>query len=178
MLYKFKDWLESQSPEVLEKMAEAEQDSLVNKVIDRIMPLLEKQAEYTVYLLTKIAEGEEEVKENKEEVPEEVGLPAQPASGSKDNLANNPPTKAPSGLQVNDVKAAIEEAIAQGQASKISSLAKAIASSYPDLITEVIKIIKIELQDACMKQMLEIDEATKISDELNSLIEDGQKEGE
>lgn len=175
MLFSFKEWLESKDASVLEKMAEAEQDSLVNKVIDRIMPLLEKQAEYTVYLLTKKAEEAEEGGEGNEEV-QPVGLPAQPASGSKDNLANDPPSKAPAGLQVNDVKAAVEEAIINEQSSKIPALVKAVASNYPDLIAEVVKIIKIELQDACMKKMLTPEDAAKVSDELNNLLESGEGE--
>ena len=169
----FQEWLDATSPEVLEKLAEIEQDRLVLKVIDQLIPIMEKQAEYTAYLImNKFAEEQEQVEQ---EQIQEQGLPIKPASGAKDNIENDPVTKSPPGLPINEIIKAIEEAIQVGQPDKIVALVKAIASKFPEAIDDVIKIVKVELQDAGMKRFISLDDAAKIAQELNVLAEGDQK---
>lgn len=173
---KFAEWLEATSPEVLEKLAEAEQD----RFFEKLMPLLEKQAEYTVYLIKKAAEEmEQEIpsQQQQQATQEEVTeLPKKPETSGKDNIDVDPVTKSEPGIKVNDITLAVQEAIAQGQLDKITTFVKAIMSNYPDAVDDVIKIVKVELQDAGMKQIISVEDAVKVSDALNLLLEGGSAE--
>ena len=142
--------------------------------------------------LEKKAEGEEAPKEGepkqesvKEEKEEEVpmnpdGTPMVPvtesSTGGQTNKAmdDNRPS---SSIKVNDIKAAVQEALVAGSGEKILSFVKALASQQPEAINEVVKIIKVELHSSFMNKQIDEESALKISDGLNALL-DGGKEDE
>lgn len=176
---KFAEWLAATSPETLEKLAEAEQDRLIEK----LFPLMEKQAEYIVHLIKLAAEDivQEEAttlppKEEVAQVEGELPPTNKPITGTKDNIDVDPVTKSEPGIQVNDIIAAVQEAIEKGQLEKITAFVKAVASHYPEAMDDIIKIVKVELQDAGMKQLITIEDVAKIAEELNAIVEGGQAE--
>ena len=177
---KFAEWLAATSPETLEKLAEAEQDRLIEK----LFPLMEKQAEYIVHLI-KLAAEEAVKEEDRTEVPiqeegkvvqEELLPPKKPITGTKDNIDVDPVTKSDPGIQVNDIIAAVQEAIEKGQLDKITTFVKAVASHYPEATDDIIKIVKVELQDAGMKQLISLEDVGKVAEGLNMIVEGGQAE--
>jgi hypothetical protein len=186
----FKDFLETTDPAMFDKLAEEAQVDLITK----LTPLFDKCAEYTADLiLRKIAETvenqatvekeeekvgnkeeqkenkEEEVKEDKEAVNEEEVIPTDPATANKSNEIMDP-SLTPGGLKAQDVKDAVDEAIAVGQADQILPFCKALAEQYPEAFQEVVKMVKIELHDGVMKKLIEPDAAISITDQLNAML--------
>jgi len=173
---KFIDFIRHTKPGLLEKVAGAEQDALVD--------LLEKQAQYTVHLLLeKLAEGEEAQEEAQEAEAEQgpinpdgspvVGSSQTPHTGGQENamMDDNRPS---SSIKVNDIKNAVEEALAAGAGEKIVGFVQALASQQPEAINEVIKIIKVQLHSAFMNKQIDEESAVKVSDGLNALLDGGK----
>jgi hypothetical protein len=161
---KFIQFVKQSNPDFLEKMAGIEQDTLVD--------LLEKQAEYTVHLLL------EKLAEETQEVPggSPTADPSQtPITGGQENVLmdDNRPSNS---IKVNDIKAAVQEAITAGAGEKIIAFVKALAQQNPEAVNEVVKIIKVELHSAFMNKQIDEESAVKISDGLNEILDGGKNE--
>lgn len=169
-----KTFIETTDPEVLQKFAEESQDELVNKIIDKLFPIMEKQANYTAYLiLEKLAEEVDEVKVDGETAAKqnvETSEVTTETTGGKDNSTVQDGNNNPGGLRAQDVKDAIAEAIEVGQSDKILPFIKQLAQQYPDTFKEVVKMVKVELQDGIMKKLIEPEKAVEISDQINAMI--------
>lgn len=160
-----KGFIEATSPEVLEKLAEDAQDELLNKLEARLMPLLEKTAQYTAYILKcageELQEGEQVI-----EVPSIVN---KPETGNKDNQEvvnkNQDDT-----LDKNMIVESIDQAIEAGKPDAIIPFVKSLMQSRPDAVNEVVKIIKVELQDLVAKAKIDENSALEISNALNQLL--------
>lgn len=160
----FMEFMEKTAPEDLQKLAEEAENDFANKIVDLMFPLLEKQAEYTVALvMEKLAEAGA-IEQQIEETP----LPASgaPASGASDNSTVEG-TNTPSGLKLSEIQDAVQEAIASGSPDKIIPFVKAIEESRPEYITEVIKIVKVQLHDAAMKKTIDPEVAVQIAQALD-----------
>lgn len=158
-----REFFQITEPEMFEKLAGEES-------MESIYPLLEKTAQYAVYLMfEKMAE--EGLVEQAAPVEQVIATPAAaPVTGNKDNqgVVANPQS---GGLNIQQAHDAMSEAIKAGQPDKIVSFVKAVASSYPTLINEVIKAAKTELHDGIMNRFIEEEKAVEISKTLNSLVE-------
>ena len=167
----FKEFLETTSPETLQKIAEDAQNELVSKLTDALMPLFEKQAEYTMYLLKTaledVAPTEAAAVSGDEQVTPTPVLTA-PVTGAHSN-ENVEGSNTEGGLNVNQIVEAIREAVVAGQANKIVPFVKAIASSHPEAYEELVKIVKVQLQDAVMNKVLDPESSAAIAQELNNL---------
>jgi hypothetical protein len=158
-----REFFQKTEPEMFEKLAGEES-------MENIYPLLEKTAQYAVYLTFKKM-AEEGLIESQAPVEEVVASPAvAPVTGNKDNqgVVANPES---GGLNIQQAHDAMAEAIQAGQPDKIIPFVKAVASSYPTLINEVIKAAKTELHDGIMHRVIEEQKAVEISKALNSLVE-------
>jgi hypothetical protein len=168
-------FLEETEPEVLQKLAEDSQ----NELLESMLPLLEKTANYTAYLvMEKLAEildqheGAQSVEDSTappitggavtEDIPQ--------ASGSRENgnVVANPES---GGLNIQQVHDAVIEAIEAGQPDKILPFVQAVGSAYPTLVNEVIKAVKTDLHDGIMKKTIDEQKAIEISQALNSMVE-------
>lgn len=161
----FKEWVDKSNPEELQKIAENAQNELASKMVDIMFPLFEKCAEYTTHLMMqKLAEaGLVEGKEIKETPLPTPG--ANPGTSGEDN-SDVDPSGDNSGLKLDDVQNAVKDAIVNGAPDKIIPFVQAVASSRPEFLTEVIKIIKVQLHDAVMKKILDPEAAVQISQAL------------
>jgi len=179
----FMEFLEKTAPEDLQKLAEQAQDELVNKVMNSIIPLLEKQAEYTVMLIKQAMEGEEAPQEEKEE-QEAAAAQAAMEPGTKPGTTQGEDnsevvgSNTPEGLKATDIQGAVNQAIEAQQVEKVIPFVKALASAHPDALTEVSKIIKVCLHDAIMKRKVEPEKAAKVAQELDNLISGPTESGE
>ena len=160
-----KEFLEATSPEVLEKLASEAQNDLLSKLEERLLPLLEKTAQYTAYIIK--CAGEELV----EEVPAQVtpANPEKPITGSKDNLEVT--GKVPDNLlDKNMIVDSVREAVEAGKADAIIPFVKSVMESKPDAANEIVKIIKVELQDLATSEKIDDQTAVALSDQLNQLL--------
>lgn len=164
-----KKFLEEHSPEALEKMAEEAQDDFLAKLI----PILEKTSEYTAKLvIEKMAtENVIEKKEKSETLENNTETIENTNEATASNKTNEDvdPTTNPGGLKAQDVKDAVAEAIRLNHSDKIMPFVKALVQKYPELLDEIVKMIKVELHDGVMKKYIDESSALNISNELNSL---------
>lgn len=178
----FIEWMQKTSPEDLQKLAEEAQDDLVRKVMDSMIPLFEKQAQYTVHLIKLAMEDgspAEEEQEQKEPVQQEEESAEQgsdpipgaltPLSGGKDNT-DVVGSETPEGLKATEVSEAVDQAVAAGQPDKIMPFVKAVAQAHPDALNEIVKIVKVCIHDAVMKRTIDPEQAAKIAEELNAIV--------
>jgi hypothetical protein len=148
---------------------------------------LQKVAEGEVPEKEKISDAKEEGKKEGEEQEQEqvpvnpdgspiVSASQTPVTAGQENVMmdDNRPTAS---IKVNDIKAAVQEALVAGSGEKIIGFVKALAQQNPEAINEVAKIIKVELHSAFMNKLIDEESAIKISDSLNELL-DGGKENE
>lgn len=173
----FKQFLETTSPETLQKLAEDTQNELIDKFKEALMPLFEKQAEYTIYLLKQALEDVAPTEETPNPGDEQIVPVSVPSTGAHDNSAV-PGGTSEGGLDVNQLIEAIREAVVAGQASKIVQFVKAIASAHPEAYEEVVKIVKVQLQDAVANTIVPAEEAAAIVQELNNLTSTQTKTGD
>lgn len=176
----FKQFLETTSPETLEKLAEEAQNELVAKVADALLPLMEKQAEYTVALLLEKIAGapvpapdgtQDDINPtNEAQVVQEATGTSTPAAGNKDNSAMGTHTRSEDLLAPEELKAAINEAVEAGQADKIVPFVKALMQAHPDVVDEIVKIIKVELHAALMNKKIDQETAVAVSQQVDQLI--------
>jgi hypothetical protein len=174
----FKEFFEKTSPEEFQKVAETAQDDLVKKVIEGLMPLFNKYAEYTVELIKTAVAGDDTETPN----PGPQEGTTEVVSAIPDNPGNIPGTtlgkdnsgvvgsETPEGLKATDVQYAVAEAVEAGQADKIMPFVKAVASAHPDAVNEIIKIVKVSLHDAIMNRKIDPEQAAKVAEELDQLI--------
>jgi len=164
----FKEFLEATSPETLQKLAEDAQNEMVDKVVNALLPIMEKQAEYTMYLLKTALEDVAPTEAAPISGDEQITPTSVPSTGAHDNTGVDASNNE-GGLNVNQIVEAIQQAVVAGQAPKIVEFVKAIASAHPDTYSEVVKIVKVQLQDAVANKVLDPEEAANISQELNNL---------
>lgn len=176
-----KTFLDKTEPEVMQKIAADAQDELVKKVVEAMFPLFEKTANYTAHLiLEKLAEeeekeevvpeaGEQKSTETDETDQQEVKIDSTPVTGNKTNETVDPSTT-PGGLKAQEIKDAIDEAMQVGESGKILSFVEAVMKQYPETINEIIKMVKVELQDGYMKKLIDEETATDISNKLNEMV--------
>ena len=191
-----KEFLEKTEPEVLEKLAANAQDELITKVVEAMFPLFEKTANYTAYLIleklaeeanakeanVEKAESEEAEKQEPPKTEDEAVRrnfeenknspdPWTPASGGSNNILVDP-SVTPGGMKAQDVKDALSEALQLGESGKVLPFVKAVAEQYPETVNELIKMVKVELQDAYMKKFIDEETAASLSDQLNEMVGD------
>jgi len=164
----FLEFLKQTSPETLEKLAEDAENETIKKFIDAITPIMEKQAEYTMYLLKQALEDVTPTEASPSAGDEQIVPVSVPSTGAHDNSAIEG-SNTEGGLNVNQIIQAIQEAIVAGQSNKIVPFVKAIASAHPETYEEIVKIVKVQLQDAVMHKVLDPEEAAKVSQEINDL---------
>ena len=170
----FMEFIKNSSPEDLLKIAEQAQDEIVAKVMSAMIPLLEKQAEYTLELIKRAMEEggeppaqEEQREEAKEEMPVEPGtIPGTTYGEDNSDVVGS---ETPGGIVATDVQVAVNQAIEAGQATKIEAFVKAVASSHPEALFEIIKIVKVVLHTAIMKRKIDPAEAAKVAQALDGL---------
>ena len=170
----FMEFIKKSSPEDLQKIAEQAQDEIVAKVMSAMIPLLEKQAEYTLELIKRAMEEggeppaqEEQREEAKEEMPVEPGtIPGTTYGEDNSDVVGS---ETPGGIVATDVQVAVNQAIEAGQATKIEAFVKAVASSHPEALFEIIKIVKVVLHTAIMKRKIDPAEAAKVAQALDGL---------
>jgi hypothetical protein len=168
-------FLEETEPEVLQKLAEDTQ----NELLESMLPLLEKTASYTAYLvMEKLAEmldqheGAQSVEDST--APPIAGgavteaIPQTARGRENETVVANPES---GGLDIKQVHDAVIEAIEVQQPDKIIPFVQAVSSAYPTLVNEVIKAVKTELHDAIMKKTIDEQKAIEISQALNSMVE-------
>lgn len=174
----FMEFIKKSSPEDLQKIAEQAQDEIVAKVMSAMIPLLEKQAEYTLELIKKAMEEgeaqepqEEEKEEPKKEEIEEMPIEPGTIPGTTYGEDNSDVvgSETPGGIVATDVQVAVNQAIEAGQATKIEAFVKAVASSHPEALFEIIKIVKVVLHTAIMKRKIDPAEAAKVAQALDGL---------
>lgn len=158
----FREFLEATSPETLEKLASEAQDDLLAKMEERMLPLLEKCAQYTAYI---IKCADEQLVEGVQEMPPST----KPMTGSKDNeeVTDRKPDNF---LDKNTIVDSVREAVAAGKADAIIPFVKTVIQSKPDAANEIIKIIKVELQDLATSEKIDPEMAVNIGDALNQLL--------
>ena len=78
-------------------------------------------------------------------------------------------SETPGGIVATDVQAAVNQAIEAGQPDKIGQFVKAVASSHPEALFEIIKIVKVVLHTAIMKRKIDPSEAAKVAQALDQL---------
>lgn len=176
----FKSFMNQTEPELLQKMAEETQNDLIDKLIVRLTPLLEKHAEHSAewaaYLvLEKLAEATTESQEAapgaaKEEAPSAPVEAPVAAPGPKTNEMSSPVEG--TGLDTEALRAAINEAVDAQQPDKILPFIKAIGENNPPLIPEIAKVIKTELHSAVMASRIEEEAALEITNTINALLGD------
>ena len=159
-----KKFFESTDPDILQKIAEDSQ----NELLEKMLPILEKTANYTAYLvMQKLAEAMESG------APiDPIAPPAAqaPVTGNRSN-ADSRPNPIQGGLDMKQVHDAVAEALATQNASKIIPFVQAVGGKHPELLNEIVKAVKVELHDAIMKQLIDEEGAVQISQALNSMIE-------
>ena len=160
-----KNFFESTDPDILQKIAEDSQ----NELLEKMLPILEKTANYTAYLvMQKLAEAMEgEVSANPATPPPAAQTPA---TGNRSN-ADSRPNPIQGGLDMKQVHDAVAEALATQNASKIIPFVQAVGGKHPEVLNEIIKAVKVELHDAIMKQLIDEESAVQISQALNGMVE-------
>lgn len=165
-----KKFFESTDPDILQKIAEDSQ----NELLERMLPILEKTANYTAYLvMQKLAEAMEGgVSADLATPPPAAQAPAAqtPATGNRSN-ADSRPNPIQGGLDMKQVHDAVAEALATQNASKIIPFVQAVGGKHPEVLNEIIKAVKVELHDAIMKQLIDEESAVQISQALNGMVE-------
>lgn len=169
-----KEFIDTTNPESLQKLAETAQNELVGKFVEALLPLMEKQAEYAAYLiLEKLAEQIDETRVDGETAAKQnVDISETPVetTAGKDNSLVQDGNNNIGGLPAQQVKDAITEAIEVNQTDKIIPFAKQLAQQYPDAFKEVVKMIKVALQDGVLKKFIDVEQAANISDQINAMI--------
>lgn len=162
----FQKFLKETSPEVLEKLAEDVQNEMVTKVAEALMPIFEKSAQYTAYL----------IKEALQDVAPTEAAPIlgdEPIANPKATVAHNNEgvegSNIEGGIDVNQVTDAIREALVANAANKIAPFVKAVASAHPEAYTELVKLVKVQLQDAVMHKILDTESAAAVVQELDNM---------
>ena len=160
-----KNFFESTDPDILQKIAEDSQ----NELLEKMLPILEKTANYTAYLvMQKLAEAMEDGVSVDPVMPPPATQT--PATGNRSN-ADSRPNPIQGGLDMKQVHDAVAEALATQNASKIIPFVQAVGGKHPEVLNEIIKAVKVELHDAIMKQLIDEESAVQISQALNGMVE-------
>jgi len=157
----FKTFLAQSSEEELSKLAEEMQDEMVEKVANALVPLLEKTAEYTAYLILEKLASDVVIQEHPG--TEEASV------ASVDNGEAKP--GASEKISQTEISGAAREAIEAGSPDKVVTFIKTVFGSYgPEFTEQAIKTVKTVLHDIVVSGKLDEATASKIAQELDAVL--------